>query len=139
MDQKAKDVLHKYLEPAVGVFFTTLFLVLFNFSYPQIQFITREFDAILPFYNFTLIISIGMHSARFFITGRKYKLVTEVVNALLMCVVAVWLWQVFPFDTSVIGDKQTWDNIFRFLIAVPPVIALVANSIAVTKYAAAGK
>lgn len=127
--QKAADL----IENTVGLFFFTAFVILFNIFYDKILFLSDKFDDIRPFYNATLITGIILNFLRYFIKTEGYKLFTDVIENILFIVLAYIFWTVFPFNTSVIGDKTTWDGIFRFLIIVPPVVSSFGLLVSVIK------
>ncbi len=117
----------KILEPIAGAIFSAAFLILFNIFYYDILFITREFDNIRWFYNLSLISGFFFNVLRIFWQSKKFKVLADFVSLIFFVLIAIWLWNVFPFDTSVIGDTQTWDTIFKFLIIVPPILTTFAT------------
>ncbi len=121
-----KRVISQNADSVVGAFFTFLFLLLFNIFYGQIPFLTARFDPLLWLYNLSLIVAIIIHVSRVFIRSSLYRLVTEFILNTFFVIIAYRLWITFPFDTSIFGDPNTWNSIFRFLIAFPPTIAVFA-------------
>lgn len=101
-----------------AVFFSIFFLML-NIFYERIQFLSDDFDQVLGFYNFVILIGIAFSMIQVFYANKYFDLLVQVVNNVLFVVVAYIFWTLFPFDTSVIGDPDTWDAIFRFLIIAP--------------------
>lgn len=121
------------LEPIAGVFFTIVFLILVNVFYDNIKFITSDFKDILPLYNVSLIVGIFVQASRIFIRNKTYKAFSEVISLVFFTVIAYRLWIVYPFDTSVIGDKDLWDIIFKILIVIPPVLYMVGVVVNILK------
>ena len=117
------------VEALAGIFFSAIFLILFNFFYKDIKFITRDFDQILPLYNFSLVLSIVLNASKLLIRSKAYKSLTQVMSNLVFFMIAFYFWTIFPFDTSVIGNKNSWDLVFRALIVLPSIAVFIATVI----------
>jgi len=132
--ENLSNKINSFLEPATGFFFTLLFFILFNIFYDDIRFLTSDFDKIKTLYNITLIVGIIFHFSRIFFHSKIYKLITEIINNILFCIVAYQLWVIFPFDTSVIGDPQLWDKLFRIFIIIPTLSTVFTTIIELIKF-----
>jgi hypothetical protein len=97
----------------------------------KISFLTDDFSMLIPIYNFSIVLGVVFSISKIFIKNKGYALVTNLVTNIVFLVIAYNLWILFPFDTSVIGNQNTWDIIFRGLILLPS-IGVVIGSIAET-------
>ncbi len=122
-------------EGVAGTIFTILFLLLVNRFYKDVQFLTSDFEVILPLYNLSLVTSSIAYLTRIFFHSPVYKQATDWFSCIFFVLIALQLWTIFPFDTSVIGDKVLWDGVFRFLIVVPPLLTVLANMVKTAKLA----
>lgn len=132
-NEKSNSKAISLVEPIAGTFFALLFLVLFNVFYYDIKFLTRDFDQIRTLYNISLFVSVILNASRIFLRSKGYKAIADLINCVFLVVIAYFLWTIFPFDTSVIGDKTLWDNIFRILIIGPAILVPFATTISVIK------
>ncbi|MCA9386867.1 hypothetical protein KC669_02415 [Candidatus Dojkabacteria bacterium] len=132
MNTKASNNIN-IIEPIVGVVFGLVFYVLFNRFYDDIQFITSEFEEVKDFYNFSILAGVFVNLLKLFFRSYTFKTFIELVPLTIFIALAYKLWILFPFDTSVIGDKSLWDNIFRFLLAVPPILYAIGTITSIVK------
>ena len=118
------------VEAVVGAAFAIIFFIFINAFYRDILFLNQDFDQVRMLYNISLIVSIAIHLSRIVIRNKTYKAATEIVSSIFLVAIAYQLWTIFPFNTSVIGNKDTWDSIFRALIIIPAVgacLSIVVN------------
>lgn len=106
----------KFFEALFATFFVAIFYFLLNRFYDDIKLFNENFVDVLGIINFSLIFSIIVHATRVFIHGKFYKGLTNILINIVNLYVASKIWKVFPFDTSVIGNQNTWDKIFKTLI-----------------------
>jgi len=115
-----------FFEGLFGVFFVSIFALLLNIFYNDISFFNSDFANLMPLINFSFLVSIIFLFTRIFIWSKKYKAFTEIICNSVFFYIAYRVWEIFPFDTSVIGNPSTWDEIFRVII----IITVVATAIA---------
>lgn len=114
-----------FLEIIAGIVFFSIFTLLFNIFYNDILFLSPAFDPIRPIYNLSLTSGIFLSALTLFIKSSRYKLFVEFTETFFFVVLGIIFWVVFPFDTSVIGNTDLWNAIFRILIVVPPALSLL--------------
>jgi len=135
MDNQLVKSITKLFEKFFEIFFTLLFSIIFfiiiNYYWDRIPFLTDDFSMLIPIYNFSIVLGVVFSISKIFIKNKGYALVTNLVTNIVFLVIAYNLWILFPFDTSVIGNQNTWDIIFRGLILLPS-IGVVIGSIAET-------
>ncbi len=98
--------------------FNVFFFVLLNNFSDQIQFLNSDFALVLPYFNASIFINVGLAIGRTFVRTGSFKHLSQIIGNVVFFVLAYQLWIVFPFDTSVIGDTGTWDNIFKVIIVL---------------------
>lgn len=129
LEKKIEDGLEKtfgrYLEPAAGVVFGVVFLILFNVYYPRLDFFSSEFVQFARPINVLIILGIIFDFVKFFYNSPAYKLLTETIKGILFIAISYQIWIVFPFDTSVFSNPELWNTIIRIGIVVLPFFSIL--------------
>jgi hypothetical protein len=132
-DKKNYGYCRNLADAIFATFFSVIFLILFNVFYDDLKFLNDDFDKIKNLYNASLIIGVVLNASRLIIWSRAYKAVTQIITNIFFLVIAYKLWTIFPFDTSVIGNQNTWDDIFRALIIIPAIAVVIAIIVDIVK------
>jgi len=114
-------------EGIFGIVSSLVFLYIVNIYYKELNFITEDFTRIIPLYNLSLITAIIFYILRIFFRNKTFKTVTELFSNLIFFLLAYNLWTIYPFDTSTIGNPNTWDIIFKLLIVLPTFAVAIAS------------
>jgi hypothetical protein len=120
-------------EAIAAIIFGIVFYILLNRYYPLVPFLTENFQLVLPLLNISIFVSIIINATRIFITHRLYKALGELVITGFFVLVAAQLWIFFPIDTQWFGNEESWNLIFRILLIVPPLLAVLATTIELIK------
>lgn len=123
------------IEAIVGLLFNLLFYFLLNKYYSSVPFLKEDFVKVLPLYNLSIMVSIFIQASRVIFRNRIYKTFGEIVSMFFFAVIAYQLWIVFPFDLSWFstGSEEQWNILFRFLIVVPPILAIFGTVVSFIK------
>lgn len=127
--KKIEEPATNLLEAIITTAILTAMLFCLNVFYADISFLNEDFPSILWLFNLSLAIGIVLNGSRLFIYSRRYKSLTTIINNIIFFYLAYQVWTIFPFDTSVIGDRTTWDNIVKVIILLT-VLATAIGTIA---------
>ena len=128
IEGRIENFVTRIASPFALIIFNIVAYVFFNYYYQSFRFFTDDFIKVLPLLNISIVVSFILATTRFFIYNKRYDSFCQLVGNVFFFLVAYKVWQIFPLDTSVIGNPETWDKIIR-LIIVLTVIATIIGSI----------
>ncbi|MBN2100672.1 hypothetical protein JW710_02155 [Candidatus Dojkabacteria bacterium] len=114
----------KILDALIPTILFPIVYLLLNKYYRDIKLFNENFRDILPLINFSFLAGFVLSFTRLFFWNDKYKRITTIASNLIFLYVNYHVWNIFPFDTSVIGNPKTWDTVFRVLMVIVTVASI---------------
>lgn len=98
-------------------------------------FVTGAWDEVLPVMTVSLVVTMAVTSVFIWYDPPWFKSTGNLITTAFGLVVAVRMWQVFPFDFS--GYESDWSGLARFVVGVSiagMVIGLIAETVKLTTW-----
>lgn len=130
---KEKNDYGYIFEAIFGILTSLIFLYIVNYYYKNISFITSDFTKLIPLYNLSLFTGIIFHIVRVIYRSNIVKKITEIISNIIFVVLAYNLFTIYPFDTTVIGDSDIWNLLFKCLIVLPAFGVSIATLVNILK------
>jgi hypothetical protein len=122
---------------AMAVNLVLLYFVNVRPGWSALPVLTEDTTAVLGIFNASLIVGVAVNAAYAVYDARWFKALGDAVTAGIGLVVAIRIWQVFPFDFG--ESTVNWALLARFVLVVGIVgcaIGLVANVVSLLRVAA---
>jgi len=104
------------------------FLFLLNIFWDRLDFFANELEQVLPLINLVTIIVAILGILKVFIERNFFSLLVIIINNILLVIIAIQLWIVFPFNLDLLN------GVFRILIITAPFLYTFYSVFSSVKY-----
>lgn len=134
IETKLPNAVAGSMEGIIGALCNIIFLVLINKFYTDIRFLSPDFKEVLPWVNFSLVVSLVLYVLTIFVHSQVFKSVSKIITNIVFFFVAYQMWTVFPFDTSFTNNPDLWSNIIKGIIILSVLGVVAATIVEIAKF-----
>jgi hypothetical protein len=127
IEKAIEKYIPKYAEGLIEAIILLITGFLINKYYVHFDFLTSDFEKILPYINFNIALTIVFALGKMFIYSQVYKKATSIINNIVFIYIAYLFWTIYPFDTSGFQDSATWDKIINGIIILSVIGTLIGS------------